>query len=52
MPLRTVRQLGHHQLRELATPALNAPGDVQDCERDGFNSSAEIGLTAKPGPRT
>jgi hypothetical protein len=50
MPLRTVRH-GYviTDSGSFTTPALNAPDDVQDCERDGFNSFAEIGLTAKPG---
>jgi hypothetical protein len=50
MPLRTVRQ-GYviTDSGSFTTPALNAPDGVQDCERDGFNSFAEIGLTATPG---
>jgi hypothetical protein len=50
MPLRTVRH-GYviTDSGSFTTPALNAPDGVQDCERDGFNSFAEIGLTAKPG---
>jgi hypothetical protein len=50
MPLRTVRD--RYVITDsgsFTTPALNAPDGVQDCERDGFNSFAEIGLTAKPG---
>jgi hypothetical protein len=31
------------------TPALNAPEGVQDCERDGFQSFAFVGDTARPG---
>jgi hypothetical protein len=33
------------------TPALNAPDGVEDCERDGFESFAYIGLGAPPGSR-
>jgi hypothetical protein len=31
------------------TPALNAPNGAEDCERDGFQSFAFIGATARPG---
>jgi hypothetical protein len=31
------------------TPALNAPEGVEDCERDGFQSFAFIGVGARPG---
>ncbi len=50
MPLRTVRRT--FDLTDdgsFTTPALNAPEGVQDCERDGFDSFADIGVAARPG---
>ena len=50
MPLRTVRRsyvLTDHG--SFTTPALNAPGDVADCQTDGFDSWADIGEQVKPG---
>jgi hypothetical protein len=50
MPLRTVRH--SYVLTDsgsFTTPALNAPNGVEECERDGFDSFAFIGIDAKPG---
>ena len=50
MPLRTVRR--RYVITDsgsFTTPALNAPDDVEDCERDGFNSFAWIGDQPRPG---
>ncbi len=50
MPLRTVRRtFDLTDSGSFTTPALNAPGGVEDCERDGFDSFADIGVAARPG---